>query len=227
MKNPLVIGYKGEIGSFILQGLLKIMPKATNIWCFDINETSKERIDRIKKSDVIFLCVPLDETVDWLAKYQKYLKGKKVIEQSSLKSVLFDSKKLAVCYYELLSMHILFRPSATPDPKDRQIAFIGKEWNIISNCKLRILICKMLNSTETSYENYKEHDEDMAYQQALVHRNILLLDRFLPRTHTYMSKQIHRLAERIKAGDPKLYKMIQENPHAQKAFKKYINKLND
>jgi len=31
MKRPLVVGYKGEIGSFILNGLLRIMPKALDI----------------------------------------------------------------------------------------------------------------------------------------------------------------------------------------------------
>ena len=61
-KNPLVVGYKGEIGSFILQGLLKTMPKAKDIWCFDINETEKDKIARIKKADYIFLCVPLQDT---------------------------------------------------------------------------------------------------------------------------------------------------------------------
>ena len=28
MENPLVVGYKGQIGSFILNGLLRMMPKA-------------------------------------------------------------------------------------------------------------------------------------------------------------------------------------------------------
>ena len=47
MNNPLVCGYKGEIGSFILSGLLKVMPKALDIWCVDVNETESEVIDRI------------------------------------------------------------------------------------------------------------------------------------------------------------------------------------
>ena len=38
-KSPLVVGYKGEIGSFILQGLLRTMPKALDILCYDILDT--------------------------------------------------------------------------------------------------------------------------------------------------------------------------------------------
>jgi hypothetical protein len=66
MKQPLVIGYKGEVGSFVLGGLLRIMPKALDIWCVDVNETKREVEQRIKISDVIFLCVPLQMTLEWL-----------------------------------------------------------------------------------------------------------------------------------------------------------------
>ena len=58
-KSPLVVGYKGEVGSFLLNGLLKIMPKALNVWCFDICETPIEKEHRIKISDCIFLCAGL------------------------------------------------------------------------------------------------------------------------------------------------------------------------
>ena len=66
MKQPLVIGYKGEIGLFILMGLIKIMAKALDIWCVDINETKEEVEQRIKIADTIFLCVPLETTLEWL-----------------------------------------------------------------------------------------------------------------------------------------------------------------
>jgi prephenate dehydrogenase len=84
MKQPLVIGYKGEIGSFILGGLLRLMPKALDIWCTDINETDEEVANRIKVSDVIFLCVPLQLTMSWILKHKLLLKDKILIEQCSL-----------------------------------------------------------------------------------------------------------------------------------------------
>jgi prephenate dehydrogenase len=85
MKKPLVIGHKGEIGSFLVNGLLKYMDKALDILCFDVNETQEEVEERIKKSDVIFLCVPVKQTVNWLKTYKSLLSGKIIFEQASLK----------------------------------------------------------------------------------------------------------------------------------------------
>jgi prephenate dehydrogenase len=83
---PLVVGYKGEIGSFILNGLLKTMPKASNIWCVDINDSPDEVAERIKRSDFIFLCVPLDKTIEWVNVWKRLLKDKVIVEQCSLKA---------------------------------------------------------------------------------------------------------------------------------------------
>ena len=119
MKQPLVVGYKGEIGSFILNGLLRIMPKALDIWCVDINETYEETIQRIQIADVIFLCVPLQDTEAWLLKHKEQLSGKKIIEQCSLKEWIYENQKLRDL--NIMSMHILFRPSQTPNLEDRNV----------------------------------------------------------------------------------------------------------
>ena len=207
-KSPLVVGYKGEIGSFILQGLLRTMPKASNIWCFDINDTEKEKLDRIKKCDIIFLCVPLEETIHWLLKYKKYFKNKIIIEQTSLKSTIFENTNLK--NLNIWSMHILFRPSATPNKEDRRIAFIKEHdtnWH-----RIQSKIEKITESKTIWFNTWQAHDYTMAIEQALVHRTILVLrDALAGVGHTYLSQRIIELYNRIKAGDTTLYNQIQQN----------------
>jgi len=128
IKNPLVIGYKGEIGSFILSGLLKIIPKALQIYCVDINETDAEVRQRIEASDTIFLCVPFNLTVVWLIKWKPLLKNKLIFEQCSLKEWIYEhyvSKGL-----NIRSMHILFRPSQTPNLEDRCIGMFSSQFDL-------------------------------------------------------------------------------------------------
>ena len=217
MKAPLVIGYKGEIGSFILQGLLRTMPKASNIWCYDINETEQERVNRIKKADVIFLCIPLEITSCWFDVYRKLLKDKTIIEQCSLKEMI----KIKHKDFKLLSMHILFRPSATFNKKDRSVLLIDQEqWS-----KELVQSIKDITDSEICWiDSCKKHDESMAYEQALIHRVILSLAS-VTEGKTYIGKRIFELRDRIKNGDPKLYKMIQGNKHLPKAVKEFNKNL--
>lgn len=223
MKSPLVIGYKGEIGSFILQGLLRVMPKALNIWCYDINETEQEKIDRITKADVIFLCVPLDKTIDWFQRYSKFLKGKTVIEQCSLKEMLF--KKIKPNGFTLLSMHILFRPSATPTNEvlNRNVALIKhSEWS-----RYKGDIEQITQSRIVWFSNIEIHDATMAYQQALIHRVILTLGEMLTGLEgsTYISNKIKELSKRIQQGDIILYDLIQKNNFLPKTLGEFNKKL--
>ncbi len=235
IRNPLIVGYKGEIGSFILQGLLRVLPRANNIWCYDINDSAKDAKDRIKKADVIFLCLPMQKTVEWFITHHKDLKGKTVIEQTSLKSILFEPKGYVRTLYQrqylkginILSMHILFRPSATPNREDRAVAFIDpKKWD--SNIKY--LIQDITDSyTYFYYDTYSEHDKEMAIQQALVHRVILNLSEMIGNDHkvTYMGKKVRELANRIKSGDKELYKIIQDNPHATYIITDFTKKMKE
>lgn len=221
-KSPLVVGYKGEIGSFILQGLLRIMPKALYIWCYDINETEKERKERIKKADVIFLCVPIQDTIDWLIKYQKLLTGKTVIEQCSLKSFLYDSKRMPVVKgtfavsYNLLSMHILFRPSSTPNKENRRVAIIDrKHWKECLGYSHRRILEIITDSKIVYFDDIKHHDIVMAFNQALLHRLILVAGKMLGDLpgETYVTQKIKELYSRIKKGNPDLYAFIQKNKY--------------
>jgi prephenate dehydrogenase len=220
INNPLVVGYKGEIGSFILNGLLKVMPKALNIWCVDINENESEVIDRIQKSDVIFLCIPILKTKEWLIKYKFLLNKKVIIEQTSLKGWLNDPllKEL-----DIRSMHILFRPSQTLDYKDRKVALIGPGFDETTTAS----IMEITNSDIIWYNDINSHDEAMAIQQALVHRTLLLLGKALNQTSgsTYISKKVSELCNRIKQGDLELYKTIQDNKHLEKPLNKLIKDL--
>ena len=227
--SPLVVGYKGEIGSFILQGLLRIMPKALDIWCFDINETEKEKINRIKKSSVIFLCVPIEDTLKWLNKYKAFLKGKTVIEKCSLKGFLSKQQKEAnqgKAGFELLFMHILFRPSATPNKSDRRVILIDRDrWKYGKN-----IIEKITEARIIWVKSIYLHDSMMAYNQALLHRVILVLGSMTRGIvgETYITQKIKELDHRIHQGlwrNPSLYKFIQKNEHLPKALKEFKKTL--
>lgn len=219
-KSPLVVGYKGEIGSFILQGLLRTMPKASDIWCFDINETEAEKNKRIHKSDVIFLCVPIQDTVKWLLKYKGLLKNRIIIEQCSLKREIYEDAGLKDL--NIMSMHILFRPSATPDKKDRRVGLVD-----IWPARMIEAIEKITDSETIHYIDYGGHDKAMAKQQALVHRVLLALGSTIGNLsyQTYIGSKVLELVERIKAGDPVLYKKIQSNEHLPKVMERFQENL--
>lgn len=209
MKQPLVVGYKGEIGSFILNGLLRVMPKALDIFCVDVNETEEEVKERIEKSDVIFLCMPMNITLDWLVTYKELLCNKMLLEQCSLKEWLCND--MSVKDLDIRSMHILFRPSGTPLKEDRRLALFDGQFN-------EEMVAKLLGITDSylvMYKDAEEHDREMAIQQALVHRTLLLLGEALDncKGSTYVSKKVKELSDRVKNGDVELYKTIQENKH--------------
>jgi prephenate dehydrogenase len=225
-KNPLVVGYKGEIGSFILQGLLKVMPKALNIWCTDINENYREVAERLDKSDVVFLCVPMDKTIKWVQSFPELLNGKILIEQCSLKEDICGELEVWAkdFGFTLLSMHILFRPSVTPNKEDRGIAIVrNKLWLPYLN-----ILKEMFNHRNLyDFSDYNAHDKAMAYHQALVHRTLLILNDMLAVTpgETFVSNKVRELARRIKKGDPKLYSLIQENKMLPQALTEFNGRL--
>jgi prephenate dehydrogenase len=225
MKQPLVVGNKGQIGSFILHGLLKIMPKALDIWCTDINETDDEVADRIKISDTIFLCVPLQLTMSWILKHKILLKDKIIIEQCSLKEWLYNNDSIR--HLDIRSMHILFRPWQTPNLEDRAVALFENQFHdeMIEN------IAKITESKIVWYKDAIEHDKEMAIQQALVHRTILILGQQLRNCSgsTFISKKILELESRIRQGNKDLYQLIQENkylPAALDRLKKDFDQFN-
>jgi prephenate dehydrogenase len=209
MNKPLVVGYKGEIGSFILNGLLRIMPKALDIWCVDVNETAEEVTERIKQSDVIFLCVPIRDTVNWISEHQEFLKGKLIIEQCSLKEGVCNN--MGVQQFDVRSMHILFRPSVTPNLEDRKVGLIKGQFdaNMASD------IAAITQAEVVWYQDVESHDREMAIQQALTHRTLMVLGEILSscKGSTYVSKKVLELSNRIQEGDAELYGMIQDNKY--------------
>jgi len=217
MNNPLVVGYKGEIGSFILNGLLRIMPKALNIWCVDINETEAETTHRIKLSDVIFLCVPLKDTLPWLIINKSLLKGKIILEQTSLKGWLNHK---VVQGLDVRSMHILFRPSQTPDFADRTVGLFKHEFSQTDHFDMIDIIRNITQSKIVFFENVQQHDIRMAVQQALLHRTILVMGQLLRECEgsTYISKKVLELEARIKKGNLDLYSAIQDNKYLTEAL---------
>ena len=224
-KTPLVVGYKGEIGSFILQGLLKVMPKATNILCYDINSSEREAVSRIKKSDSIFLCVPLSQTEKWLKKYQSLLRDKVIFEQTSIKGNILEKFK----NIRILSMHILFRPSKTSIDIERYVVVIDPRhyWTITNIEWIKQITGSMIIGCVSA----RKHDEEMAFKQSLTHRIILTLDKLMIQekinSNTYIGLQMKQLADRIRGGDKELYRLIQKNTHLKNASKKFNKALKE
>lgn len=217
LRAPLVVGYKGEIGRYLLACLLEEMPKANDIFCTDVNNPREDVLERIDKSDFIFLCVPLHVTVEWLIEYKAALRGKTVVEQSSLKAPIFEHPELQGL--EFLSMHLLFRPSATPPNERRGLVFADhmpgvavEDFRAFAERAFKTPMRTLKGDAEPTY---RLHDKHMAREQGLVHRVILSLAKSLDEaaTRTVVGQRVCDLAERILAGDPVLYRMIQENPY--------------
>lgn len=221
--KPLVVGYKGEIGRFILSGLLRTMPKALDIFCVDKNESDKEVKTRIKKSDTIFLCVPMKETIPWLKKYKSLLKKKLVIEQTSLKAWAFNfdlTKEFPDV--EFIHMHLLFRPSETPNKEDREVVIVhlrkNQEW---------YKIIETITESRVSFcDSVLDHDETMAINQALVHRVLIKLGEEIRKTkhRTFISKKIIELSNRIKRGGS-LINELQENSFSSEILEKFLTNI--
>ena len=220
-KNPLVVGYKGEIGSFILQCLLKKMPKAKNIWCFDINDAEEDKIERIQKADIIFLCIPLEMTGDWFLQYRDHLKGKVVVEQCSLKSSINWNSPLMEGI-TFIHMHILFRPSSTPNKDDRRCV-------LLRGCPHdpMVDICSTMDAHTSIVDwDVEKHDMIMAERQALVHRVLIVLDEMMGSgSLTYINNEVRKLAIRIRSGDKKLYKRIHDNKYTGVAVTEFNSKM--
>jgi len=229
MKHPLVVGNKGEIGRCILNGLLAKMPKALSIVCFDINETQASVISRIKKADVIFLCVPLKDTVSWLIKYKQLLKGKVIFEQASLKEWIYKAieRDEQLSQVDIRSMHILFRPSQTPDLNDRRVGLFKNQFNDIPTVIMPSEIAGIVQAKIVWYDNAQIHDKEMAVQQALLHRTLLCLGEMISKCNgcTYISQKVIELCDRIKKGDKELYSLIQQNVHIERAMNELRYKL--
>jgi prephenate dehydrogenase len=224
-KTFFICGYKGEIGSFILNGLLRVLPKALNIFCSDINETKEEVEHRIKVSDVIFLCVPMQMTVDWIVKYKELLVGKTIIEQCSLKEWIYEDVRLRGL--DIRSMHILFRPSQTPDYVDREVAvFLHPQLD--NDMELMIQDITKAGSM-VWYRDAKEHDMEMALQQALVHRTLLTLGDMLKgcKGSTFICKRVIQLSDRIKKGNRDLYNLIQSNKYLPEHIREINEKIDN
>ncbi len=213
---PLVVGYKGEIGRYILAGLLEDLPKANDIYCVDVSNSEADVRERIARTDFVFLCIPLQHTLEWLRLYHDALIGKVIVEQCSLKAMVYEASDLADLNF--LGMHVLFRPSATQE-SDRRCLVFADHWTpsdlaAFASEMGRTLKTRVECLTGSDEPAYRVHDRLMARQQALVHRVVLILARGLSdeASRTYIGQRICELGARIQAGDPTLYEIIQSNP---------------
>ena len=193
-----------------------------NIMCVDINETEDEIVERIDESDVIFLCVPLDQTLPWITKYGLFLKDKIIVEQTSLKEPLFEDAQ--VKDLNVIPMHILFRPSSTPNMADRKVGLFTKTDMSVG---LLETIKDITQAEVVWFRDVCEHDVQMAVTQALVHRTILALAKALEclDASTYVGNKIIELSNRIKKGDKKLYKAIQDNKYTSHQLETFVGEI--
>ena len=128
-------------------------------------------------------------------------------------------------------MHLLFRPSATPVEDRTGLAFSSRIDGPILQAFCREIeeaLKTPMSLIEPDGEpSHVVHDRIMARQQALVHRTILTLADSLEdvRMRTFVGKRICELADRIRAGDPVLYRMIQENPHLPMVLEEFEARL--
>jgi len=211
----MVVGYKGEIGRFILAGLLEHLPKANDIHCTDVSNSDAEVIERLERAHYVFLCVPLQETEAWLRRFRSHLSGKTVVEQCSVKAFLYENPEFDDV--DLLSMHLLFRPSGTPVGERRGIVFSMRhsaEEVARFRDEISITLATPMSLLESGAEAaYLVHDRIMARQQALIHRVLLVLSGSLgdPALRTFVGERVCDLAERVRSGDPSLYRLIQQN----------------
>jgi prephenate dehydrogenase len=228
-RAPLVVGYKGEIGRFVLAGLLEHLPKANDIHCVDVNNSDQDVRERIGRADFVFLCVPIQDTERWLLEHLDALREKTVVEQTSVKGFLYQNPELAEIRF--LSMHLLFRPSATPADDRRglvfsdrmpieEVAAFAREIEAALKTPFAIL-------EATDDPCHVLHDRLMARQQALVHRVLLVLDEFVSEESaaTFVGRRVVELAERIRSGDRVLYRMIQENPFLREELEAFRSRL--
>jgi prephenate dehydrogenase len=199
------------------------MPKALDIFCSDVNETKDETIERIKISDTIFLCIPMRITIDWLVEHKDLLADKIIIEQCSLKEWIYNDPRIGGL--DVRSMHVLFRPSQTPDKKDRTVALFSGQFDLTMAKKIE----EITDSEIVWIKDAETHDKEMAIQQALTHRTLLLLGDVLKKCHgsTYISKKVIELSDRIRNGDLDLYRLIQENKYLDGHLEKMINGFKD
>ena len=141
--------------------------------------------------------------------YKELLGNKMLLEQCSSKEWIYNDERIKDL--DIRSMHILFRPSQTPNLADRKMGLFRGQLDdgMVKD------IANITQSEIVWYRDAIEHDKEMAIQQALTHRTLLLLGDALKDCNgsTYISKKVIELTNRIKKGDLGLYKSIQENKY--------------
>ena len=132
-------------------------------------------------------------------------------------------------------MHLLFRPSGTPNIDDRKCILLSKPLKqrakfFLSDSEITFFI----DDTESIVQSeiilnieQDEHDELMARQMSLVHRVLLTLSECISDRdyNTYIGKRVNELADRIKQGDKKMYEAIQKNKNLSEHLKDFNREL--
>jgi prephenate dehydrogenase len=151
----------------------------------------------------------MQSTLEWLSKHRSLLKNKIIFEQCSLKEWIYESA--VVKDLDVRSMHVLFRPSQTPNLEDRKVGLFKEQVGLTT----AETIGSITQAKIAWYKDAEEHDREMAVQQALLHRTLLILSKLLKNCSgsTYISKRVIELADRIRKGNKDLYQRIQQNKY--------------
>lgn len=179
----------------------------------------------VSNCDLLLVSVPISQTVKVIEEIGHYCKKEQlVVDFTSLKEESCRALKKLPCFS--MGLHPLFGPFPK-DPKSLKMVFCVLDQNPWEK-KIRALFeAKQIEMIEMSP---KEHDESMAYVQALNHGLHLMLGEVL------IQNEIKKLStigtpsfslfieglQRILIGDPKLYRDIAfENRYSVKALEDF------
>ena len=230
MKKYCVAGYKGIIGSYILNGLIKYLPTASDILCFDVYDKPEVALAKIDEADVVFNCVSFNNTIDFLNLYNINLRGKILIDQTSWKTDVYEWSKMnpeVMVYF----MHILYNPDNTV-MEDRQILTfehpMGESWNnIFDHCDFsrpfeRFITHGLLAERVVIDDHYDkaiaDHDKMMAIQQPEFYD---YLDELVKKcgTSAYGTqnyRELLKMRDRVRSMNPDLMEGLRSNPYYKK-----------
>ena len=182
MKNKKIgiIGGKGAMGAFFEHFFVN---KGYTVFISDLN-SRLTNIDVAKKSDVIFISVPLDITIDVIKEIAPFLNENQLLSDfSSLKEDIVNSM-LKHSTASVIGTHPMFGPFIKNLKGQNIILCVGRDRNGWEK-KLTKMFEK--NGCNINKIDAKSHDENMALVQSLIHMLSIAIGR------TMQKKNLHPL----------------------------------
>jgi prephenate dehydrogenase len=221
-----ICGGKGKMAQWFIS---LFQSEFKNIELYDLD--SKISLKQfVSKCDLLLVSVPICHTVKVIEEIGHHCKKEQlVMDFTSLKEEPCRALEKLSCFS--IGLHPLFGPLAK-DPKSLKMVFCVLQQNPWEKKIKALFQAKQIEIIEMSP---KEHDQSMAYVQALNHGLHLMLGEVLIQNKIKelssigtpsFSLFIHALQHILK-NDPKLYRDIAfENPYSVKALEDFQSVLN-